>query len=194
MQIAVDGVVDTLRRVPPPQFQPGEVCRRLRGVQLDPESLAPYLLFAPRRYTRNLIYRDDLFELIALCWEPHTASPIHNHSGQLCWLSIQAGALRLENFHSLDGPGPGDGIRIVPKGCVERADAGIVDLQQGEDGIHRVSNPFDTRAVSLHVYSRPYDSCLAYDPATSSAREMRLAYHSVGGRIVGRQGRVEERQ
>ena len=194
MQVAVDGIVETLRGVPPPEFRPGEVCRRLQGVNLDPGSLEPYLLFAPRRYTRNLIYRDALFELIALCWEPHTESPIHNHSGQLCWLSIQAGALRLENFHSLDGPGPGAGIRIVPKGAVERADAGIVDLQQGEDGIHRVSNPFDARAVSLHVYSRPYDSCLAYDPAAQTAREMRLAYHSVGGRIVGKPGRAEDRQ
>ena len=194
MQTAVDGIVETLRGVPPLQFRPGEVCRRLKGVHLDAASLAPFLLFAPHRYTRNLIYRDDLFELIALCWEPHTASPIHNHAGQLCWLSIQAGALRLENFHSLDGPGPGTGIRIVPKGAVERADAGIVDLQQGEDAIHRVSNPFDARAVSLHVYSRPYDSCLAYDPATDSAREMQLAYHSTGGRLVGTPGRAEGRQ
>lgn len=194
MQIAVDGIVETLRGVPPPQFRPGEVCRRLEGMHLDPQSLAPYLLFAANRYTRNLIYRDDLFELIALCWEPHTASPIHNHSGQLCWLSIQAGALRLENFRSLDGPGPGQGIRIVAKHCVERADPGIVDLQQGDDGIHRVSNPFNARAVSLHVYSLPYDSCLAYDPATDTARELRLSYHSVGGKLVGKPGRAEERQ
>ncbi len=192
MQIAVDGIVETLRGVLPPQFRPGEVCRRLRDVQLDPKSLAPYLLFAPRRYTRNLIYRDDLFELIALCWEPHTESPIHNHSGQLCWLSIQAGALRLENFHPLEGPE--SGIRIVPKGCVERAAASIVDLRQGDNGLHRVSNPFDARAVSLHVYSRPYDSCLAYHPTTHAVHEMRLAYHSVGGKLVDKPGRAEARQ
>lgn len=184
MQVAVEGIVETLRGVPPARFQPGEVCARLRGLLLDARTLRPYLHFAPRRYTRNLIYRDDVFELLALCWDPHTQSPIHNHSGQLCWLSIQQGALRLENFRSLDGPGPGDNIRLVPNGGVDRAPEGVLDLQQGDNGIHRVSNPFAERAASLHVYSRPYDTCLAYDLDTGVAREMRLQYHSVGGRLV----------
>lgn len=192
MHVAVEGIVETLRGVPPARFQPGEICTRLSGVFLDARTLAPYLHFAPRRYTRNLIYRDEIFELLALCWEPHTESPIHNHSGQLCWLSIQRGALRLENFTSLDGPGPGANIRLVPRSGVERAPEGVVDLQQGDDGIHRVSNPFDERAVSLHVYSRPYDTCLAYDPAARTSREIRLHYHSVGGKLV--EGRAEQLQ
>jgi cysteine dioxygenase len=192
MQVAVEGIVETLRGVPPAHFQPGEVCARLRGLLLDARTLEPYLHFAPRRYTRNLIYRDDVFELLAVCWEPHTQSPIHNHSGQLCWLSIQTGALRLENFTSLDGPGPGDGIRLVPNGGIARAPEGVLDLQQGENGIHRVSNPFAERAVSMHVYSKPYDICLAYDPVARTAREMRLQYHSIGGKLVD--CRAEQRQ
>jgi Cysteine dioxygenase type I len=60
----------------------------------------------------------------------------------------------------------------------------VLDLQQGDNGIHRVSNPFGERAASLHVYSRPYDTCLAYDLDTGVAREMRLQYHSVGGKLV----------
>jgi cysteine dioxygenase len=184
MHVAVEGIVETLRGVPPARFQPGEVCARLRGRLLDARTLAPYLHFAKGRYTRNLIYRDEVFELLALCWDPRTQSPIHNHSGQLCWLSIQHGALRLENFRSLDGPGPGDHIRLVPAGGVARAPEGVLDLQQGENGIHRVSNPFSERAASLHVYSRPFDTCLAYDLDACAAREMRLQYHSVGGKLV----------
>jgi len=192
MHVAVEGIVETLRGVPPAHFQPGEICTRLSGLFLDARTLAPYLHFAPRRYTRNLIYRDEVFELLALCWEPRTESPIHNHSGQLCWLSIQRGALRLENFTSLDGPGPGSNIRLVPNGGVDRAPEGVLDLQQGDNGIHRVSNPFAERAVSLHVYSRPYDTCLAYDPAARTSREIRLHYHSVGGKLV--EGRSERLQ
>jgi cysteine dioxygenase len=191
--VAVEGIVDTLRGVPAPRFGPGEVCEVLRGMSVRPETLAPYLHFAARRYTRNLIYRNDLFELLALCWEPGTASPIHNHSNQLCWLAIHEGALRLENFHSLDGPGPGNGIRLVPKGGIDRAPIGCVDLQQGDDAIHRVSNPFGVRAVSLHVYSRPYDRCLAYDPEAQTSREIQLHYHSVGGRTIDGE-RAERRQ
>ena len=34
MQVAVEGIVETLRGVPPARFQPGEVCARLQGVQI----------------------------------------------------------------------------------------------------------------------------------------------------------------
>jgi cysteine dioxygenase len=180
MQVPVESVVETLRGVPPPQFGPQEICARLQGMLLDPRTLAPYLHFAPRRYTRNLIYRDDLFELIAVCWEPDTASPIHDHAGQLCWLSIQRGALRLENYRSLNGPGPGAGIHLLPNGGIDRAGLGCLDLQQGDNAIHRVSNPFDERAVSLHVYSRPFDVCIAYDREACTARD--AAAVPLGGR------------
>jgi cysteine dioxygenase len=184
MLVEVEAIVETLRAVPPPRFQPGHVCELLAGAAARPETLRHYLHFAPGRYTRNLVYRDDLFELIALCWSPGSASPIHNHANQLCWLSIQSGALRLENFHSLDGPGPGDRVRLVPNGGIPRAGRGCLDLQKGDDAIHRVSNPFDEPAVSLHVYSRPYDLCIAYDLERCVAREQRLVYHSVGGKVV----------
>jgi cysteine dioxygenase len=184
MLVAVEGIVETLRGVPPPRFRPGHICELLHNLSIRAETLQPFLHFAPRRYTRNLIYRDELFELLALCWDARTTSPIHNHANQLCWLAIHQGALRLENFHSLDGPGPGDHIRLVRRGGIDRAPVGCVDLQQGEDAIHRVSNPFDEPAVSLHVYSRPYDSCLAYDIEAQTSREMSLVYHSVGGRLV----------
>src|SRR5437660_10361072 len=114
MQVAVEGIVETLRSVPPPDFQPGHVCQVLQGLSIRPETLQRFLHFAPRRYTRNLIYRDDLFELLALCWDPHTESPIHNHSNQLCWLSIQAGAPRRENLHYLHRPGRGERIPQEP--------------------------------------------------------------------------------
>ena len=182
--VEVQGIVEKLRSVPPPSFMPGHVCSLLSDVAVNPRTLEPYLHFAKGRYTRNLVYRDDLFELIALCWAPRSRSPIHNHANQLCWLSIQRGALQLENFHSLDGPGPGDRIRLVPAGGIARAPMGCLDLQKGDDAIHRVSNPFDEPAVSLHVYSRPYDSCLAYDLDGCTAREQQLFYYSVDGKLV----------
>ena len=183
MRVAVEGIVETLRSLPPPSFRPGEVCDRLRDLTVDSATLSRYLHFVPGRYTRNLIHRDETFELLALCWSPGTASPIHNHSGQLCWLYVERGALQLDNFHSLDGPGPGDRIRLVSRPGSQRATPGMLDLQQGEDAIHRVANPFEAPAVSLHVYSLPFDTCLAYDPARETAREMRLVYHSIGGRV-----------
>jgi hypothetical protein len=75
----------------------------------------------------------------------------------------------------------------VPSGGIPCAGEGSLDLQQGDNAIHRVSNPFDERAVSLHVYSRPFDTCLAYNPEERTAREMRLQYYSVEGKPVKEQ-------
>ena len=37
--------------------------------------------------------------------------------------------------------------------------------------------------LSLHVYSRPCDTCIAYNVEERTAREMRLQYHSVDGKL-----------
>ena len=36
MQVAVEGIVETLRSVPPPRFQPGHVCQVLQGLTMKP--------------------------------------------------------------------------------------------------------------------------------------------------------------
>jgi hypothetical protein len=44
--------------------------------------------------------------------------------------------------------------------------------------VHKVFNPreFNERAVSLHVYSRPYDSCVVYSEEQGSCGEIKLSY------------------
>jgi len=155
MHVAVERIVETLRGVPPAHFQPGEVCARLRGILLDGGTSRPICTSLPTgtRATSSTGTRSSSWWRSA--GSRRRRAPSTTHSGQLCWLSIQRGVLRLENFISLDGPGPGDGIRLVQNGGIPRAAEGALDLQQGENGIHRVSNPFNERAVSLHVYSRP---------------------------------------
>ena len=54
-------------------------------IQPSPEALAPYLFWSQERYARNLVYRDDFFEVLALCWRPGQRTPIHSHNGQLGW-------------------------------------------------------------------------------------------------------------
>src|SRR5437868_13476317 len=104
MHVAVEGIVETLRSVPAPRFQPAEICKLLQGFNVRPETLQRYLHFATGRYTRNLIYRADLFAPIALCWDPCSAPPTHNHSHQLARLAPHKGALRLQYVATLAAP------------------------------------------------------------------------------------------
>ena len=65
---------------------------------ISPETLGPYLFYSKSHYTRNLIYKCELFEVIAICWEVGQVSRIHNHRDQNCWMVAPIGRLRVQNF------------------------------------------------------------------------------------------------
>ena len=52
--------------------------------------------------------------------------------------------------------------------------------------VHRVLNPkeFNQRAVSLHVYSRPFDTCVVYSAEQGTCGEIALHYTTVFGKPV----------
>src|SRR5271157_6227484 len=70
----------------------------LRQTPLCAEALSPYLLWNPQVYARNLIYRDDFFEVLALCWLPGQRTPVHSHGGQLGWVTVVQGELVCRDY------------------------------------------------------------------------------------------------
>ena len=60
----------------------------LIGAPLRAQALQPYLFWNTGAYTRNLIYRDAFFEVLALCWLPGQKTPVHSHNGQLGWITV----------------------------------------------------------------------------------------------------------
>jgi hypothetical protein len=48
-----------------PEFTPQAVFDYIKTHPVRPESLRPYLYFSPACYTRNLIFKDARFELLA---------------------------------------------------------------------------------------------------------------------------------
>ena len=78
----------------------------LRAIPVDPDSLAPYIFWNSQHYTRNLIHKTELYELLAICWEVGMRSSIHNHKDQNCWMAAPIGKLQVNNYQSA-GRGPG---------------------------------------------------------------------------------------
>src|SRR2546425_12963144 len=87
----IQDLVGGLRGIPAASFTRDQVLREIGRTVLDPDSLRSYLYFRRSHYTRNLIHRDDLFEVVAIGWEPGQASAIHNHRGQECWMGVPIG-------------------------------------------------------------------------------------------------------
>ena len=54
-----------------------------------------------------------------------------------------------------------------------------------EEPVHQMLNleEFDERAVSLHIYSKPFDTCLSYCRDTNTFKEVPLFYTSIRGKL-----------
>src|SRR4029077_11137768 len=98
----IEQLVDGLRGIPGAVFTRDRVLREIGRTVLDPRSLGPYLFFRRSHYTRNLIFRNDLFEVVAIGWEPAQSSPIHNHRGQECWMGVPIGRLEVHKHRPLE--------------------------------------------------------------------------------------------
>jgi cysteine dioxygenase len=186
--VHIQKLVEGLRQLPEPAFGPTEPVRRLlQDTPVDADSLAPYLVWDRQHYTRHLIDRTSLYELMAICWEVGQASSVHNHRDQNCWMAVPVGRLQVENFHLVKQDLQAGRCRLEPTNIVEMNISQPCAVDPA-DPVHRVVNPreFNQRAVSLHVYSRPFDTCIVYSPEQGTCGEIQLHFNTEFGKTVGR--------
>jgi cysteine dioxygenase len=175
--------VSQLRKLPAAAFaQTGSVLEFLRQHPIDPESLEPFLMWDSQHYTRNLVDHTDLYDLIAICWEVGQCSSIHNHKGQNCWMTVPIGRLLVRNYHVKSEDLSCKQCDLEPTNTVEMNPATPVAVDPA-DPVHSVENPreFAQRAVSLHIYSRPFDSCVVYSVEQRTCGEIKLHFNSQYG-------------
>ena len=183
-QISMPDFVTELRQFPGPAFDhTGEILEFLKGITVRPETLSLYLSWDRQHYTRNLIDKTPLYELIAICWEVGQVSSVHNHREQNCWMSVPIGRLLVENFHLLWQDLDQGRCQLTPTNTVEMNPSHPCAVNPAEP-VHRVVNakPFGERAVSLHIYSRPFDSCVVYSPEQGTCGVIKLRYNTVFGK------------
>jgi predicted metal-dependent enzyme (double-stranded beta helix superfamily) len=177
-------LVDELRQLPEAAFDQTEVLRRLlQDIPVAADSLTAYLTWDRQHYTRNLIDRTLLYELMAICWEPGQASSVHNHRGQNCWMAVPVGRLQVENFHVVHEDLQGGQCRLESSNAVEMNISQPCAVDPAAP-VHRVINPreLSQRAVSLHVYSRPFDTCVVYSPEYGTCGEIQLHFNTMFGK------------
>ena len=153
IRVLIADFVDEVRRLSGSGPDPSTMHSFLTTTQIEQASLEPYVRFEPDRYTRHLV---------------------HGHEGELCWARVERGCLRFTTYRAAsDAPLP-----LVALGSLVEGGPGHVD---GPADIHAVENPAELRAdaVSLHVYSRPYDECDLYDSVEGPMRRVRLQYDSI---------------
>ncbi len=183
-QVPIHDFIAQLRNFPQAAFDETEQIRRyLQEAPVSSESLAPYLTWDRQHYTRNLIDKTPHYELLAICWEVGQASSVHNHRDQNCWMAVPIGRLQVENFRVVQQDITAGRCKLEPADVIEMniSRPCAVDPQEP---VHRVLNPreFNQRAVSLHVYSRPFDTCVVYSAEQGTCGEIQLHYNTIYGK------------
>jgi len=185
-RVPIDVLVRKLRALPASEFDKTEaILSLLEKMPVKEASLAPYLSWDRQHYTRNLIDKTDLYELIAICWEVGQSSSVHDHRDQSCWMAAPMGKLLVENFHVEFQDIEAGRCRLLASNTVELTAANPCGVDPREP-VHRVVNPREAnqRAVTLHVYSRPFDTCVVYSPEQGTCGDIRLHYNTVFGKPV----------
>jgi len=185
-QVPIQDFVAELQKFPEPAFsRTDQIISFLQRAPVAPDTLAPYLTWDRQHYTRNLIDKTPLYELVAICWEVGQVSSVHNHRDQNCWMAVPIGRLLVENYRVLS--------QKLDQGTCQLAAAETLEMNPEHpcavdplEPVHRVFNPreFNQRAVSLHVYSRPFDTCVVYSPEQGTCGEIKLHYNTEYGKPV----------
>ncbi len=169
----------------------------IKNVPVSKEALESYTYWNEERYTRNLIYRDELFEVMTICWQPGQRTAAHTHNGQLGWMTVPQGNVTVENFRhvscnaeerqnvvGLDCLGGATQITMERLEKTDWAGSDVVATVDKIHTIHRISNDEKGEgAISLHIYSKPFDSCIAFDLANQRCFRRTLSYYSRFGRL-----------
>lgn len=176
--ISLDDFVASALRISEGNFATEPMTRLLCESRLDDAEIFRHLRFDAERYTRHLIHRTDNVEILALAWPKDSATPIHDHAGQRCWMVAHSGVFVVDDYRQIAGDkAPGYAV-VEPVRTIDNVTIGMPDFRgPGSRDIHRVRlAPNCARAVSIHIYAKPYASCLIFDEATKQAREIEMNY------------------
>lgn len=116
--------------------------------EYDGTDWSDYVKFSEISYNRNLVFRNDIFEIMVICWNYDQHSCIHDHPNNGCFLKALQGDLIEECYEIVNGK-----LIVINKNNLS---IGSIAYQKGTTGIHRIINPYSNkRAITLHIYSPP---------------------------------------
>ena len=180
-QLTIQDWVKGLAAIPARDFTLENVQNYVLQRAVLPETLDKYCYFSKGSYTRNLIFKNDVFECMTVCWEIGQHSRVHNHRDQNCWMSVPIGRLRVQNYrvehrHTAQGT-----CEIVPTD-IYQMDAAHPAYVNPMEPVHEVINALNstsapsafmcipsrsTAAKSTSATRAPMRTCRCFTPANT---------------------------
>jgi cysteine dioxygenase len=177
----MDLLIKKLMSLSADQFEHHSILDLLHSAQLNSKMFSKFARFQPENYTRNLICKNENFELLLLCWEPGHITPIHDHSQQKCWMNVIEGIITSENYNYVHPLKFNGSLEKTSTECFISAESYYID---DEVSLHLLKNPIknNQRTMTLHLYSKPFSSCTIYDVEKKESRKLEMRYHSISGK------------
>ena len=176
--VPVEQFIDGLRELSQTVITKQKIYEYLVTYEIRERDLGRYELWLDDRHTRNKIFRNDILECMLICWPKGAITPLHTHNGQLGWMTMIRGKLIVDNFRKVDCNRP-ENQQVVGMDCLAGATriemqhlgtelcvpGGPLNTVDKTQTIHRIKNlaEWNEPAMSLHIYSRPIDSCVVFD-------------------------------
>jgi len=194
--VPISTIVEGLRSFESGPITTSKVADFLADLRLDAGSIDRYARWRDERYTRHLIHRDDIFEVLLLCWMPGQRTPVHTHNGQLGWATVVRGGLEIldytwkgcnkpenQNVVGIDCLAGATKVDLEPGSPIRANPGGVVGTVTKQQSIHQISCPESVGepSASLHIYSKPIDSCVSFDLVHSRCGRRTLVYDTVDG-------------
>jgi cysteine dioxygenase len=189
--VAAEQFVEGIRELSRGLITKQKIYEYLVRYEIRDSDLERYRNWLPDRHTRNKIFRNELIEVMLICWPAGAITPLHTHNGQLGWMTMIEGKLKVENYRKIDCNRP-ENQQVVGIDCL--AGATRIEMKHLQDElavpggplntvdktqtIHRIVNlpEWNERAVSMHVYSLPIDSCVVFDMEAQTCYRRDLKY------------------
>ena len=176
--ISVEKFVGGLRELSEGLITKQKIYEYLVNYEIREQDLRKFEQWLPDRHTRNKIFRNEMIECMLICWPVGAITPLHTHNGQLGWMTMIQGKLIVDNYRKMDCNRP-ENQQVVGMDCLAGATriemqalgtelcvpGGPLNTVDKTQTIHRIRNlaEWNEPAMSMHIYSRPIDSCVVFD-------------------------------
>ncbi len=162
-----------------PECSGNEFVEISHGMELQPEDFEEYAYWSKDHYTRNCVSRSEEYELILLCWEPGQDTPVHCHNNEECWVYNLQGSVIEKRFDFRQGSKTE--IEETQEAVMNE---GEVSYMHDTMGFHSLHNTGEVRAMTLHLYIKPIDSCRVYVNEEIGFKRKELEYDTYEGKPV----------
>ena len=130
----------------------GGLRAHMESADVTAGDMTDFVKFNERGYRRNMVFENDVVELLCLCWKSGQRSPIHDHAQSVCGVKV------------IEGVGTETIYEMTPSGYIKAVSSndyanGRVLVSEDAD-THQVANlqSEDQDLVTLHIYSPPLRS------------------------------------